>query len=366
MNIFSSLCPLLMGWLVLCSCNMQAQKTPDLAQVVLNLQNRLQKAQGISFHVESKDGGLSAQVMALRPNYFKFERENQCFYSDGNLMWQYFPLQAVYTSRIQKDKSMNLPIAEGFEMYSLPSDFSPEYRAVEKTVFEGKDVFVLIEEPSDNPNLRIRVFIDPETWLPLGFERKLLDTVNVYIYRNVRTDLHFVPADFAWTPPKGSIDGRKINREDPLLQVGDVAPDFALPLTNGKRLTLNEALEGKKGLLLNFWFINCGYCLSEMPEIAELYRTADDLEVVAINDVDTGEEIRKFVQKPNYRFPVAIDEGAKIAEAYKVKDKGHPVSYLIRPNRTISYVQSGYDEKKLAKLEEELTKLGIRRHTAQK
>ena len=109
------------------------------------------------------------------------------------------------------------------------------------------------------------------------------------------------------------------------------------------------------------------HCLMEMPEIAELYRTANDFEVVAINDVDTPEEIRKFVQKPNYRFPVAIDEGAKTAEAYRVKDEGHPISYLIKPDRTVGYVQVGYDtEKKLAKLEAELAKLGIRRQTMRK
>ncbi len=87
----------------------------------------------------------------------------------------------------------------------------------------------------------------------------------------VQTDRHFSPADFAWTPPKGALDGRKIKKDGPnLLKPGDVAPDFDLPLTNGKHLTLKEALKGKKGLLINFWFINCGYCLMEMPAFAVL------------------------------------------------------------------------------------------------
>lgn len=338
---------------------------------MLSLQNRLQKAQGISLDVEAraaKGNRISARVMALRPNFLRVETKNQSFYCDGKLAWQYFPLDGVYTPFQQDEKGMYIPLAKGFEMYSPPSKFKPEYKAVEETLFEGKHVFALIEEPSDMPNLRIRIFIDPESWLPIGFEQKLLDNTDVYVYRNVRTDRDFVPADFAWTPPKGSIDGRKINRDGPkLLQVGDVAPDFALPLTNGKWLTLNEALKGKKGLLLNFWFVNCGYCLLEMPEIADLYRTANDLQVVAINDTDTTDEVRRFVQKPNYQFPVAIDEGAKTAEVFKVKDKGHPITYLIRPDRTIAYVQVGYDtERKLAKLEEELAKLGISRQIMRK
>jgi peroxiredoxin len=250
-------------------------------------------------------------------------------------------------------------------MYSPSTNFRPEYRAVEETVFEGKHVFTLIEEPSDMPNLRIQIFIDPESWLPLGYEQKQMDDVYVYVYRNIQTDRDFVPADFAWTPPKASIDGRKINRDGPkLLQAGDVAPDFVLPLTNGKSLTMGEILKEKKALLVNFWFINCGYCQLELPEIAELYRTDNDLEVVAINDTDTMDQVRRFAQKTNYQFPIAIDEGAKIAEAYRVKDKGHPITYLIRPDRTVGYVQVGYDtERKLEKLEEELAKLGIRRQT---
>ena len=370
MNVSTFLSSLLMLWIVLSSFNIQAQqKAPDLAQIVLNLHSRLQKAQGVSLDVEPRGAAgdrISTQIMALRPNYFKVERRNQCFYCDGKSAWQYFPLQAVYTPYHMVDKGMYIPLAKGFEMYSPPPNFKG-YKAVEETVFEGKHAFALIEETSD-PNLSIRIFIDPESWLPMGFEQKLLDDVLVYIYENVRTDRNFAPADFAWTPPKSSIDGRTIKKDGPkLLQAGDIAPDFVLSLASGKSLTLGQALRGKKALLVNFWFIGCGYCHLEMPEIADLYRTANDLQVVAINDADTTDEVRRFIQKPNYQFPVAIDEGAKTAEAYRVKDKGHPISYLIRPNRTVAYVQVGYDtEKRLAKLEEELAKLGIRRQTMRK
>jgi peroxiredoxin len=195
-----------------------------------------------------------------------------------------------------------------------------------------------------------------------------LDNVDVYIYRNVQTDRHFSPADFAWVPPKGAVDGSKIKSHGSKpLQAGEIAPEFELPLTNGKHISLREALKGKKGLLVNFWFINCGYCLLEMPEFVELYRNAKDLEIIAINDTDTPDEIQRFVQKPNYQFPVAMDEGALVAEAYKVKDLGRPITYLILPDRTVAYVQVGYDtEKKLTKLNEELAKLGIIHETLNK
>jgi hypothetical protein len=57
MNIPISSGWLLIGLLTLSSCNIDAQKAPDLDQVVFNLQNRLQKAQGtsFSFNMESKN-----------------------------------------------------------------------------------------------------------------------------------------------------------------------------------------------------------------------------------------------------------------------------------------------------------------------
>jgi peroxiredoxin len=167
--------------------------------------------------------------------------------------------------------------------------------------------------------------------------QRLLDNVDVYVYREVRTDRYFTQAGFAWIPPKGAVDRRKLNGQRPkLLQVGEIAPEFELPLTNGKRVSLGGALKGKKGLLVNFWFINCGCCQLEMPEFAGLYRKAKDLEIPAINDTDTADEIRRFVKKSDYHFPVAIDEGGKAAQAYRVKEHGHPLTYLILPDRTVA------------------------------
>ncbi len=101
--------------------------------------------------------------------------------------------------------------------------------------------------------------------------------------------------------------------------------------------------------------------MAEMPELAALYRDAEGLELIAVNDEDTADQIRKFVEAQKYPFLVAMDE-ARVAETYKVKGEGHPITYLIRPDRSIAYVQIGYDtEKKLAQLEQELARLGITR-----
>jgi outer membrane lipoprotein-sorting protein/peroxiredoxin len=342
-----------------------AQSKPlDLAQVVAKLQERLQQAQGLSLDVEyrpPKGNPVMAKIMALRPNYYRVEMEHQSFYCDGTAAWQYFPLKAVYLPFHKDDKGMYIPLATGFEMYSPASQYKLDYKAVEEAEFEGKRVFALVSEPKDIPNLRSRIFIDPETWLPIGSDQKMLDDVTILVYKNVKTDRQFVPADFTWAPPKGAVDGTKIITDSPKpLQVGEIAPDFNLPLANGKNISLGDALKGKKALLVNFWFIHCGYCLLEMPELAGLYRVSKDLEIIAINDTDSSEEIRKFLLKSNFPYPIAMDTDGIVSGAFKLKDYGRPITYLIRPDRTIAYFQIGYDtENKLVKLKEELIKLGI-------
>ena len=340
----------------------------NVALVVAKLQNQLQQAQGLSLEAELRFGNgqsVTARIMALRPNFYRVETENQAFFSDGSLAWQYFPLKASYIPYVKDDKGMSIPFALGFAMYSPPSRFKPDYTGIEETTFEGKRVIALAVKFEENPILKTRIFINPESWLPVGVDQKIMDDVTVFIYRNVRTDRRFTPADFEWAPPKGAVDLSKIKSDGPKpLQTGELAPEFDLPLVNGKHISLSKALEGKKGLLLNFWFINCSPCLSELPQLADLYRNAKDFEIIAINDIDTPDEIRKFLDESKYQFPFVVDKSARVAGSYNLKDYGRPISYLILPDRTVAYVQIGYDaEEKLTKLKEELVKLGIIKKT---
>jgi len=332
-------------------------------KVVAGLRNVLSQARSLSFEIEIRwSNGTSkmAKVTAMRPNYYRVETETQWFISDGTATWQYFPGKNEYAPYIKTNEGMSIPLAPDFTLFSPPANYQPAYSRVEEAVFEGKKVAALVQEPKDNPNLTLRTFIDPETWLPVGFEQKMLDKVDVFVYKNVRTDVRFTPADFSWAPPKGAPDKSKVTAPNPL-QAGEKAPDFVLPLVDGRRISLSEALKGQKGVIVNFWFINCGFCQAEMPELAALYRRVKGLEIIAVNDADKLDEIRKFLAKPRYPFLIATDEGGQTAAAFKVKDWGRPITFLIKPDGIISYLQIGYDfEKKLEALENEVAKLGIK------
>src|SRR4030066_2093910 len=136
----------------------------DSAEFVAKLQERLQQAQGLSLDVEyrpAKGNPAMARIMALRPNYYRVETEDQSFYCDGTAAWQYFPLKAVFLPFHKDDKGMHIPFAPGFTMYSPVPQYKPDYKEVEEVVFEGNRVIALVEEPKDIPNLKRRIFFYP-------------------------------------------------------------------------------------------------------------------------------------------------------------------------------------------------------------
>ncbi len=61
------------------------------------------------------------------------------------------------------------------------------------------------------------------------------------------------------------------DRAGHIYKVGDVVHDFELQTMDGETLTLSEMLEEKEMVMLNFWYLNCAPCLSEMPELNNAY-----------------------------------------------------------------------------------------------
>ena len=76
------------------------------------------------------------------------------------------------------------------------------------------------------------------------------------------------------------------DREGHTYKVGDVMHDFELQTLNGETLTLSEMLEEKEMVMLNFWYLDCAPCKSEMPEFNNTYndeRYAGKFELIGIH-----------------------------------------------------------------------------------
>jgi len=342
---------------------------PTLDSVIERLRKNMQAANTLSVTVDmasEKAARRSYTVRAMRPNFYWAESDNQVMLNDGQDAWIYYPQLKRYGRFMKEESGMLIPLLSGFEMYSPPKDWKPKYERLERGTLGGQDALVLVSEPKEMPGLRLRLFVDPVTYLPLGQEQITGTSVVRTTYRDVRFDRKFTAADFVFSPPEDAVNQDKNPRKLELLSPGEAAPKFDMPNPKGGRLSLDSLLKGKKGLVVNFWFINCGYCLMEFPHLDAMYRKlrAKGLEVVAINDVDAAPEIRKFLAaaKPPLSFPVGVDTQQAAAKAYKVAGQGHPITYVIDASGKIVHTQVGFDTKKgLADLERVVSeKLGVR------
>ena len=70
-------------------------------------------------------------------------------------------------------------------------------------------------------------------------------------------------------------------------KLGDPMMDFSVTTPEGKTLTLSELFQGKKAVVLNFFYNNCQPCMMEFPHLQEAYaQYSDSIAVLAMNPVD--------------------------------------------------------------------------------
>jgi peroxiredoxin len=110
-----------------------------------------------------------------------------------------------------------------------------------------------------------------------------------------------------------------------MLELGTLAPGFRLADTDGRTVSLDDAV-GEKGLLVMFICNHCPYVKHVRAELARLGRDcrALGLGVVAIasNDVaqypeDGPSGMREEREEAGYAFPYLFDEAQDVAKAYR-------------------------------------------------
>jgi peroxiredoxin len=128
-----------------------------------------------------------------------------------------------------------------------------------------------------------------------------------------------------------------------MLSLGEKAPDFALPDTEGRVVRLSD-FDGAPALLVIFMCNHCPYVkhiADELARFAKEYQ-AKGVAIVGINsnDVanypdDSPEKMREEVKLRGYTFPYLYDETQEVAKAYRAActpdfflfDKEHRLVY---------------------------------------
>ena len=120
---------------------------------------------------------------------------------------------------------------------------------------------------------------------------------------------------------------------------GAMTPDFTLPDSQGKPLTLST-LRGK-WIILDFWGSWCGWCIKGFPKMKACYeKYAGKFEIVGIDCRDTEEEWKDAVEQ--YALPwlqVYNSKEDDIPGIYGVQ--GYPTKIIIDPEGKINKIILG-------------------------
>lgn len=156
--------------------------------------------------------------------------------------------------------------------------------------------------------------------------------------------------------------------------LGSVMHDFTLTdVMTDQTLTLSELLREKKGVVLNFWYVDCMYCGMEFPELEAIHkRYGSEIAIISVNAsarlceigsmsaADSTRKIKNFVQNNGYTFHFAEDSAHGAAVSWKFGVRATPVTYFIDCEGVVcavvdGYISSGNEERLLAAVETTLS-----------
>jgi peroxiredoxin len=123
----------------------------------------------------------------------------------------------------------------------------------------------------------------------------------------------------------------------PFFTTGQALSAFKLRDLQGHKYDSKD-LAGKI-VVLNFWFINCGPCRLEIPELNKLvqqYKQRDDVVFLAVA-LDDRATIQTFVEKRPYDYALVAD-GRYLAERYGIKS--YPTNLVVdRQGKVVFHAQ---------------------------
>jgi peroxiredoxin len=108
-----------------------------------------------------------------------------------------------------------------------------------------------------------------------------------------------------------------------LVRTGDIAPDFTVKESDGKKYKLSE-LRGKV-VMLQFTASWCSVCRTEMPFIEKeiwLTKKEEGLAVIGIDRDEPLGKVQKFKKDIAVTYPLALDPNADIFGLFASKDAG--------------------------------------------
>jgi peroxiredoxin len=124
---------------------------------------------------------------------------------------------------------------------------------------------------------------------------------------------------------------------------GERAPTFQLRTLDGQ--PLDTASYRGKPYVLTFWGSWCIPCRKEMPLLQDAYdEHAGELPVVGVTYQDPESDSRAFAREYGITFPLAADDGYKVAKAFGVMN-GVPQTFFVGADGVVTARVAGIEKR---------------------
>jgi len=144
-----------------------------------------------------------------------------------------------------------------------------------------------------------------------------------------------------------------------IVQIGDMAPEFEIILTNGQVVKISE-LKGKI-VMLQFTASWCSVCRKEMPhienEIWQVLKIRNDFALYGIDRDEPIETVIKFGKKVGITYPIALDSGAVIFSLFAHKESGITRNVILDKEGRIVFLTRLYNPKEFDAMKEKIFSL---------
>lgn len=152
----------------------------------------------------------------------------------------------------------------------------------------------------------------------------------------------------------------QIVAEAPHPLTGRLAPDLDFETLNGSYVRLSD-YRGKAVIVLDFWATWCPPCRTSMPILERIGREyaaknpATPVHLFAVNQGESGQSIRRFLERSGLDLNVVPDQNRRIGEKFRVE--GIPQTVLIGKDGTVQAVHVGFSQDTESRLRMELDSL---------
>ncbi len=153
-------------------------------------------------------------------------------------------------------------------------------------------------------------------------------------------------------------------RLESTISVGDKAPDFSLPSTQGE-INLFSLLANKRVVLAFYTEDNTPTCSRELSTFKADYDLLQELNTVVLGvSADSVGSHQGFCEKEgDFPFPLASDEDLTVAKAYGVYDseskRSRRAVFVIDHDGTVMHAMPYYNPVNLNQFQEVFTALGV-------